>query len=155
MAVAPHEIIDLTSRLQPDGRLAWDVPPGEWTILRFARTATGQTTRPAPAAGLGFETDKFNPAAIQDHFAHFPGPLLKGLGSEPKQGGGLTTLHFDSWEMSAQNWSADFAGEFRRRRGSDRLQRALPQRHFLGRLGHLAHPIAPQVHNLEHDPAWR
>ncbi|MBL9217505.1 MAG: hypothetical protein JNG82_03390 [Opitutaceae bacterium] len=121
MAVAPQEIIDLTSRLQPDGRLAWDVPPGEWTILRFARTATGQTTRPAPAAGLGFETDKFNPAALEDHFAHYPGPLLKELGPEPKQGRGLTTLHFDSWEMSSQNWSGNFRADFQKHRGYDPL----------------------------------
>lgn len=115
-------VIDLTSRLKPDGRLDWDVPPGEWTILRFGRTITGQTTRPAPAAGLGFESDKFNPAAIEDHFAHYPGPLLKDLGPEPKSGRGLTTLHFDSWEMSSQNWSENFRADFQQRRGYDPLR---------------------------------
>ena len=56
------KIIDLTSRLAADGRLEWDVPAGDWTILRFGRTSTGQGTRPAPVPGLGFETDKFDPA---------------------------------------------------------------------------------------------
>lgn len=121
-SVTREGILDLTSRMAPDGRLTWDVPPGEWTILRFVRTATGQTTRPAPAAGLGFESDKFDPAALDDHFAHYPGPLLKDLGPEPRSGRGLTTLHFDSWEMSSQNWSADSRAEFQRRRGYDPLR---------------------------------
>ena len=50
--IDPAKIIDLTSRLQPDGRLQWEVPPGEWTILRMVRRSTGANTRPAPAAGL-------------------------------------------------------------------------------------------------------
>lgn len=115
-------ILDLTSRMAPDGRLTWDVPPGEWTILRFVRTATGQTTRPAPAAGLGFESDKFDPAALDNHFVHYPGPLLKDLGPEPRSGRGLTTLHFDSWEMSSQNWSENFRADFQRRRRYDPLR---------------------------------
>lgn len=121
-AVARDGVLNLTSQMTSDGRLDWEVPPGEWTILRFVRTATGQTTRPAPAAGLGFESDKFDPAAIEDHFAHYPGPLLKNLGPDPKSGPGLTTLHFDSWEMSAQNWSADFRADFQRLRGYDPLR---------------------------------
>ena len=123
--VDPQRIIDLTSKLSPDGRLTWDVPPGSWTILRFGRTATGQTTRPAPAPGLGFESDKFDRAAVDAHFESFVGTLLKTTG-EPKQAGrGLTTLHFDSWEMSSQNWSQRFREEFARRRGYD-LLRFLP-----------------------------
>ena len=31
--------------------------------------------------------------------------------------GGLTTLHMDSWEMGAQNWTPHFRAEFIRRRG--------------------------------------
>jgi hypothetical protein len=118
---AAHSIVDLTARLGPDGRLAWDVPPGNWTILRFARTATGQTTRPAPAPGLGFESDKFDKAALDRHFEAFIGTLLKTAGEPKHPGRGLTALHFDSWEMSSQNWSQNFRQEFVRRRGYDLL----------------------------------
>ncbi len=114
-------VVELTSRMTPDGRLTWDVPPGEWTIMRFVRTATGQITRPAPAPGLGFETDKFDPAAIDAHFEQFVGTLLKEIGPRKNGQGGLTTLHFDSWEMSSQNWSEKFRAEFQRRRGYDPL----------------------------------
>ena len=129
--IAQDGVVDLTSQMSPDGRLTWDVPPGEWTILRFIRTATGQITRPAPAPGLGFETDKFDAAAIDAHFERFVGTLLKEVGPRKNGPGGLTTLHFDSWEMSSQNWSEKFRAEFQQRRGYDPL-RFLPA--FTGRV---------------------
>jgi len=119
--VSREDILELTSRMTPDGRLIWDVPPGRWTIQRFVRTATGQTTRPAPLPGLGFESDKFDPAALDDHLEHFVGEILKDIGPRRTGEGGLTTLHFDSWEMSSQNWSGAFRDEFRKRRGYDPL----------------------------------
>jgi hypothetical protein len=114
-------VVDLTSKMSPDGRLTWDIPPGKWTILRFVRTTTGQVTRPAPAPGLGFETDKFDAAAQDAHFEQFIGRLLMEIGPRKKGPGGLSTLHFDSWEMSSQNWSGKFREEFQKRRGYDPL----------------------------------
>jgi hypothetical protein len=123
--VASTEVLDLTDKLGPDGHLTWAVPPGKWTIMRFGRTITGQTTRPAPAPGLGLETDKFDQTAIDEHFAAYIGSLLKKAGEPKRPGRGLTTLHFDSWEMSSQNWSEKFGAEFLVRRGYD-LRKFLP-----------------------------
>lgn len=125
-AVDSGKIVDLTSHLAPDGRLQWVVPPGRWTILRFGRTSTGANTRPAPQPGLGLESDKFDKAALEAHFDQFVGALLRELG--PRQAStnsGWAWLHIDSWEMGAQNWTAAFREEFRRRRGYD-LLRFLP-----------------------------
>jgi len=119
--IAPNRIVDLTRRLSADGRLEWDVPEGNWTVLRFGRRTTGQTTRPAPLPGLGFECDKFDPAALDAHYAAFIQPLVRGLGPRQTGPGGWTTLHIDSWEMSSQNWTARFREEFQRRRGYDLL----------------------------------
>ena len=119
-AISPQDIVDLTSRLQSDGRLAWDVPEGEWTILRFGRRNTGANTRPAPEPGLGFESDKFDPAALDAHFDAFIGSLLRTIGPRPlDRTSGWTMLHIDSWEMGSQNWTAGFAEMFARRRGYD------------------------------------
>lgn len=121
-AVNLKDTIDLTSHLSPDGTLTWKVPPGRWTIMRFGRTLTGQTTRPAPKPGLGFETDKFDRAALDVHFAAFTQKLLNQADKATNGGGGLTMLHFDSWEMGSQNWSPKFRKEFKRRRGYDPLK---------------------------------
>jgi hypothetical protein len=116
----PAGAVDLSSKLSSEGRLEWDVPPGQWTIMRFGRTITGQTTRPAPVPGLGFESDKLNTAALDAHFAAFIGKLLPGLAPlHPHRG--LTTVHFDSWEMGSQNWSPDFRAQFKSHRGYDPL----------------------------------
>ena len=118
------KVVVLTDKLSADGHLNWQVPPGQWTILRFGRTPTGQTTRPAPDPGLGFESDKFSRAAVDEHLRNYTEPLFQKIGANlhNRSGeGGLTMLHFDSWEMSSQNWSPAFRAEFTRRRGYDPL----------------------------------
>jgi hypothetical protein len=114
----PGRMIDLTQRMGQDGRLRWDVPPGRWTVMRFVARSTGQTSRPAPRAGHGFENDKFNRGSFRRHWENFQGQLLAKLGPRTP-GKGLTTIHLDSWEMSSQNWTAAFRDEFSRRRGYD------------------------------------
>jgi hypothetical protein len=134
--IAASKVLDVTDKLSPEGRLVWDIPEGNWTILRFGRTVTGQTTRPAPTPGLGFESDKFDTAALDAHFEAFIGTLLATVGRPAHPGRGLTTVHFDSWEMSSQNWSERFREEFRQRRGYD-LLRYLPVM-----LGHVVESVA-------------
>jgi hypothetical protein len=121
-AIETSRIIDLTDKLTAEGRLTWDVPAGRWTILRFGRTTTGANTRPAPVPGLGLECDKLDAAAFDAHYDAFVGALLREIGPRRTDGqAGWTTLHIDSWEMGAQNWTAAFREEFRRRRGYDPL----------------------------------
>jgi len=116
--IDPETMIDLTGRLQADGRLKWAVPSGEWTIMRMGRRSTGASTRPAPAPGVGFDHDKFDKAALEHHFDNYYGKLLKKVGTRAEKHG-WTTVHLDSWEMGAQNWTPSFREEFIKRRGYD------------------------------------
>ncbi len=120
--IQPDEVVELTKQLSTTGQLNWQVPPGQWTIMRFGRTLTGQTTRPAPDPGLGFESDKFARAGLDAQFTGYIGKLLAKIGPRPNPDCGLTMLHFDSWEMSAQNWSVNFPAEFLKRRSYDSLK---------------------------------
>jgi hypothetical protein len=121
--IAAERIVDLSSKLDAHGRLAWDVPPGKWTVVRFGHTSTGHNTRPAPEPGLGLECDKLDKAALKAHFDAFLGRIMSDIG--PLTGKSLVALHIDSWEMGPQNWTARFPAEFHRRRGYD-LLRYLP-----------------------------
>ena len=121
-AIAPETMLDLSDHLDAAGRLTWTAPAGNWTILRLGRTSTGANTRPAPAAGLGLESDKFDQAALDAHFDQFAGALLRELGPRKRTEVGWTSLHIDSWEMGAQNWTAAFRDEFKHRRGYDPLR---------------------------------
>jgi hypothetical protein len=42
------QVIVLSDKMDRDGKLKWDAPPGEWTIVRFGHTCTGTTNKPAP-----------------------------------------------------------------------------------------------------------
>lgn len=130
-AVTSEKILNLTDHLDSEGLLNWDAPPGNWTVMRFGRTSTGANTRPAPAPGLGLECDKFDKAALDAHFEKFVGTLLREIGPNKRRDVGWTSLHIDSWEMGAQNWTAAFREEFKHRRGYDPL-RYLPA--FTGRI---------------------
>lgn len=114
--IQPKDLVDLTGMLKPDGTLSWDVPAGDWTIIRMGSRTTGASTRPAPEPGVGLECDKFDAKALNDHLDKYVGTLLKKIGARAKEHG-LTTLHIDSWEMGAQNWTASFLDEFKKRRG--------------------------------------
>lgn len=115
-----EKIIDLSDQLQADGRLEWEVPPGKWTILRMGRRSTGANGRPAPLAGLGFESDKFDKKALESHFEAYFDPLLKKIGPRSKERTtGFTGLDADSWEMSSQNWTPGFREQFKRICGYD------------------------------------
>jgi hypothetical protein len=121
-AIDQSKIVDLTSLLQSDGSLKWQVPAGKWTIMRFGKRNNGAVTRPAPMPGLGFECDKFDTVAFDAHFDAYIGKLLKKVGPRKSEtGGGWTMIHIDSWEMGSQNWTGDFREQFKKRRGYDPL----------------------------------
>jgi hypothetical protein len=116
--VQPNEIVDLTKQLKPDGTLTWNVPTGDWTIVRMGRRPTGASSRPAPSTGLGLECDKFDVKALEFHLDQYVGKLLERIGPRAKEHG-LTTLHMDSWESGAQNWNPSLLDDFKKRRGYD------------------------------------
>jgi alpha-L-rhamnosidase len=120
--IAKHQVVDITDKLSPDGILGWEVPSGNWTIMRFGSRNNGAVTRPAPLAGVGFESDKFDTTALNNHLKNFVGKLLYKIGRiDTTLYGGLKMLHMDSWEMGAQNWTLKFREEFIKRRGYDPL----------------------------------
>lgn len=50
-------------RMDAAGNLAWEVPPGEWTLLRFGHAYNGSKIGPTPEDQRGPETDKLSKAA--------------------------------------------------------------------------------------------
>lgn len=116
-AIDPARIIDLTSAMDGQGRLTWNAPAGEWTVLRLGYTTTGVENFPAPDGGSGLECDKFSRAAIEFHFKQYFGGLLEDL--RPLAARGLAGAHIDSYERGRQNWTEAFPEEFQRRAGYD------------------------------------
>jgi hypothetical protein len=116
-AIDPGSVRDLSSQMNSEGRLTWDVPAGSWTILRFGQTSTGQLNISAPDAGRGLECDKFDREAAAFHFRHVIGKVLDRIG--PLAGKTFVAVSIDSYEAEMQNWTAAFPDQFQRRNGYD------------------------------------
>jgi hypothetical protein len=115
LSVDPGQVTDLTSQLGEDGILRWDVPAGDWTILRIGYTTTGVVNGPATLAGRGLECDKMDTSALNAHFTGFPAKLAETAGTFT--GNTFKYLFIDSWECKYQNWTQNFPAEFARLRG--------------------------------------
>lgn len=112
-------VVDLTDRLQPDGKLNWTAPAGQWTILRLGYTVTGKDNHPAPTEGTGLECDKLSREAVDAHFAAMMGKVIADAG--PLAGKALRQVIIDSYEVDCQNWTPRMREEFKARRGYDPL----------------------------------
>jgi len=117
--IAHGSVLDLTKYLGADGALRWDVPDGEWTILRVGYTPTGATNHPAPKEGRGLECDKMSKVAAQAHWDGIMQRILDHLG--PLKGKAFNNVLIDSFEVGSQNWTPAFREEFLHRRGYDLL----------------------------------
>jgi hypothetical protein len=111
------DIVDLTGKMNKDGSLNWDVPAGNWTILRMGYSLTGSKNRPAVPAGLGYEVDKLSRKHTESYLRGYTDPLAQSLG--PLYGKSLRYVLLDSWEAGMQNWTEEMLSEFQRRRGYD------------------------------------
>jgi hypothetical protein len=117
--VAPDAVLNLTSKLDANGKLDWEVPAGQWIIERIGHTTTGSSTRPPVKGGNGLECDKLSREAMDVHFTNMMGKLIASVG--PMAGPTLSATHIDSWEVGSQNWTPKFREEFQKRRGYDPL----------------------------------
>lgn len=114
------QVIDLTDNVQ-DGQLTWDVPEGNWKVLRIGYSLTGHRNGPAPEEATGLEVDKLDPEALTRYFHTYLDmykDASKGLIGQK----GIQYLLTDSYEAGCQNWTPAMISAFRDRRGYDLLQ---------------------------------
>lgn len=115
-AIAEDEIIDLSKHFN-DGKLKWDAPEGEWTIIRYGYTSTGRRNNYASEGykgGLCY--DPIHKRGINAQWKDVVKPLID---IAKANGNCLRYVHVDSWEMGTTNWTHDFDIEFKKRRGYD------------------------------------
>ncbi|HYE57000.1 MAG TPA: glycosyl hydrolase, partial [Rhodothermales bacterium] len=117
LAVQPEAVVDLRGHLGAGGVLRWDVPPGEWIVLRTGMTPTKVTNAPASPEATGLEVDKMNRQALEAHFDAYVGQLLRRL--TPDERTAFRHVVADSYETGSQNWTEGFEEAFRARYGYD------------------------------------
>lgn len=111
----PQEVQDISGHVTPDGRVEWEIPDGEWELIRFGYTNNGAHVSTASGAWKGLVIDYLNKDHFQRYWDTHVEPLLKEVGNEA--GKALRYLHTDSWELGGTNWTQGFEAEFKNRRG--------------------------------------
>lgn len=115
--IATSNVIDLTSKMQKDGSLNWDVPAGKWVIQRLGYSLTGEKNHPATREATGYEVDKLNRKYVDRYVKEYVDMISGALG--PYFGKSFRYFLMDSWEASNENWTDDMLAQFRRLRGYD------------------------------------
>ena len=117
LIIDPSKVLNITDRLQPDGRLIWNAGAGNWTILRIGHTCTGTKTAGAPGSAFGLEIDKFSKDAVKFYFETFLNKLFHEL--KPFAPNSFKGVLIDSWEIGKQNWTSNFISDFKQKRNYD------------------------------------
>jgi len=111
--------VDVTKFVDSDGKLNWEVPPGDWNVLRIGYTLHGNKIKCVGSGPTGFEIDTMSAAAMEAHFAETGAKLIADAGRFV--GKTLQYFHIDSWELGQPTWTPRMRVEFQRRRGYDPL----------------------------------
>jgi hypothetical protein len=118
-AVAKSDVIDLTSKMHPDGTLDWTPPPGNWVVLRFGYSLLGITNHPATAEATGLEVDKLDRRFVKKYFDTYLDSYKETVGADFMGKRGIRYVINDSWEAGSQNWTDNMIAQFTKRRGYD------------------------------------
>jgi hypothetical protein len=114
---SPDKVLDISKYMTADGTLTWDVPEGEWIIMRTGMAPTGVTNSPASPQGTGLEADKMSRQHISAHFDAFVGKILERIPAADRKTWKVVVE--DSYETGGQNFTDGMIDEFRERYGYD------------------------------------
>ncbi|MEO7769091.1 MAG: glycosyl hydrolase, partial [Ferruginibacter sp.] len=118
-----EETINLTNKVDAQGRLNWKAPGGKWTLYGLFQGLHGKMVERAAPGGEGYAIDHFSADALHHYFKRFD-EAFKGHDISY-----IRALFNDSYEVDdargQSNWTPGFLSEFQKRRGYD-LRNHLP-----------------------------
>ena len=118
-ADAVSTVLDV-SEYYNGGILDWDVPEGNWMILRLGASLTGKKNHPASPEATGLEVSKLDREAWIRYFRNYLDMYKKASSGRMGQTG-IQYLLTDSYEAHHDNGSKVMREEFIKRRGYDPL----------------------------------
>lgn len=127
--IKSENILNITDKMDANGILNWDVPKGEWVIMRFAYEPTGASTKHGRANLIGRECDKLSVEAAELHWKNYVGRIADSL--QISNSGNLSGIAMDSHEAGTQNWTNKFIEAFKSGRGYD------PTNHLPAMMGYV------------------
>jgi len=109
--IKKNDIIDITEKMDKGGNLTWQVPPGEWNIMRIGYTCTKAEVSTSSHGWNGNVLDYMSKEAFDFYWNDVVEPIFKAAGDHVGQT--LKYMETDSWECGGMNWTDNFSEEFR------------------------------------------
>lgn len=119
LVIDAGKVRDISSYMDGKGMLRWDVPPGDWVIVRSGMVPTGVVNGPAQSEGRGLQGDKMSKAHVAESFDAFIGEILKRIPAADRTS--FKVVIEDSYEVGGQNWTDGMIDAFKARYGYDPL----------------------------------
>ena len=113
----PDSIIDLTDRIDAEGRLKWQAPAGKWVIMRFVCSNTGERLKVPSPNSDGLATDHFSREATLTFLKYLTDRLETKMGDLRKTA--MKYLYLASYEVRGAIWTPDLIEQFAGYRGYD------------------------------------
>jgi hypothetical protein len=117
--VNKEEVIDLSSSMDQEGNLNWDVPVGEWIIMRIEYTCTDAHVSTSSGDWQGSVLDYMSKEAFDFYWNDVVEPIFEAAGDHA--GTTLKYMETDSWECGGMSWTDHFPDEFSKYSGYDIL----------------------------------
>lgn len=115
--IQANQVLDISEHMTPEGLLTWDLPDGQWKILRMGMSPTLVTNGPASPEATGLEVDKMSKQWVTAHFDKFIGEILRRIPAEDRKS--FKVVVQDSYETGGQNFTDNMLKEFEERYGYD------------------------------------
>lgn len=119
LLIAPNDVRDISQYMDANGNLNWDVPVGDWIVMRTGMTTTGVTNAPASPEATGLEVDKMSKEHVKSHFDAFLGEIIRRIPAQDRKTWKVTVE--DSYETGGQNWTDNMLDKFKQSYGYDAL----------------------------------
>lgn len=113
--IDPTQVIDLSDKMDPDGTLRWNAPPGEWVVMRSGMIPIGTQSAPTSPESGGLEVDKMSKEHVRSHFDGMMGEFLRRTPAADRKA--LKYVIADSYETGPQNWTDSFLTNFQQHFG--------------------------------------
>lgn len=110
-------ILDISDRMDADGKLNWNAPEGDWAVIRIGYSPTGALVSTSSYNWGGKALDHLNASKLDNYWYGTVAPVI-GAAKEFIPGT-LQTIETDSWEAGGMNWTDDFREHFIEYRGYD------------------------------------
>jgi hypothetical protein len=113
----------ISDQLNENKVLEWEVPEGEWEIIRYVMTNTGLKLRIPNPASDGLATDHLSAIATKNHINYLTTKLEEKFGDLNQSS--VNNFYLPSYEVYGMIWTYDMLKEFQKYRSYD-LVKYLP-----------------------------